>query len=261
MGLPRSRKEEAGVVQPDVDRPNEITFFDFRTERREVIEQFLSLAVNCKLCIPGDRGPQQEYQQLSDYDLNLCLDTIEFLRKHNCTATLSTFGAQILRLMAYRIITPQVGFAFGALIGDEDACAASLAYYHPSEGRFYGREALPDFAVHNGEPLFLEALDHVEAYANGCVWFGGGMRCDYEPYSYLRGGDDRDDWIGDTQGLQRERRSPPKNLPKCFLRYLSEDECEYTEDFVMSHSRNAVLTDNFRLLRRGAMGSAGGREV
>lgn len=216
--------------EPVADWPSEITFTDFETERWEVLFQFLSLAIDSKLFTPYGMW-WGNCKLLSDHDLRVFLDTIAFMRKYNCTATLSAFGAQIPLLMTLRVITPPVGFGLGALIGDRDACAASLTFYHHSEGWFCGDEVLPDWAVEHGDPDFLYALGHVEAYANGRAGFDSDLLWGEEDrWRFTRGWAESDEEFenymsDDGANLpERKRRSRPKDLAGCFLAFLRDGE-------------------------------------
>lgn len=99
------------------------------------IQLFLTLAIDSKLRTPCKQvSSWGSHKPLDDSDIRLYLDTIAFLRKYKCTTTLSTFGTQIPLLMMHRVITPPLGFGLGASVGDGDARAASLTFYHHSEG-------------------------------------------------------------------------------------------------------------------------------
>lgn len=235
MGYPDyTFEDEEMVLKPTRDWQDEIHFSDFRTESKAVIEQFLSLAINSKLLTPNGYGEWHEHEPLQTEDLDLYFNTISFMCKHNCSTTLATFGAQLIPLMSYGVLSPQIGFGLGVLINDRNVCATSLTYYNPSEGRFRGREALPHFPIQCGESIFLKGLDHVTAYANGQGSFDS-TRVFYkklEYYEALGYWTSDSDCEDDAEESEKEYYTPAppepkrKYLAKCFLAFVYDEESE-----------------------------------
>lgn len=153
--------------------PERLTFTDLATGRKAVVEQFLNLAVHSCLLTPRGSSHWHDCQELQEADVRLYQDTLHFLQRHGCSRLISTFCAQIGLLMTYRIVTPPIGFAFGTLAGNKDLYAASLTYYHPSQGPFRGEKALPSFLPWNHHSWSLRALQRVKDFADGAVTFSG----------------------------------------------------------------------------------------
>lgn len=149
-----------------------ISFDDFETETKEVLEEFISLATDGRLLHPTNCSRPG---LLSGRCVNKYLNVLSFLQRYCCYHTIQVLGSQIVVLMACGAIAPHIGFGFGVLAGDKNVCVASLSFYDETQGTFRGEDALPPFVVNEAaiqHPELLTGLALVESFVNNFGLYG-----------------------------------------------------------------------------------------
>lgn len=122
-----------------------------------MLEQFLSLAVYSRLIPRASTNWETACNLVSDKTMDVFLHLVAFLQKYDCVPTLRNLCGELTMLANCSALDTLDAFSLGAIAGDDDLCAASLALFDTPAGTDTGSSKDPPDTTY---PINIQDIQH-----------------------------------------------------------------------------------------------------